>query len=178
MFACIYRQSVSENNRGENAPSESLVDLAFTFSPLVEQTSVDTVVLDLEGCDLMFAAKPGFSEALGREADAIRQRAAEFGFRVNVAIAANPDAAIHAARNISEVTMIPAGAELTHLGKLSLKAIDYSLAGIETDRAVELRETLTLWGVRRFGELAKLPLEGIAQRLGPAAAVPRHGGNC
>ena len=167
MFACIYRQSVSESDMGEGAFSESLVELAFTFSPLVEQTSVDTAVLDIEGCDLMFAAKPGFSEALGNEADAIRQRAAEFGVGVNVAIAANPDAAIHAARNISEVTMIPAGAELTHLGKLSLKALDYSLAGIETARAVELRETLTLWGVRTFGELAKLPLKGIAQRLGP-----------
>src|SRR6266852_924253 len=143
MFACIYRQSVSENDRGGDTPSESLVDLALTFSPLVEQTSVDTVVLDLEGCELMFGAKPVFSEALGSEANAIRQRAAEFGFRVNVAIAANPDAAIHAARNIFEVTMIPAGAELTHLGKLSLKALDYSLAGIETDRAIELRETLT-----------------------------------
>jgi protein ImuB len=167
MFACIYCQSVSENDRGENASAEVLVDLAFTFSPLVEQTSWDTVVLDIEGCDLMFTAKPGFSETLTSEADAIRQRAASFGFRVNVAIAANPDAAIHAARNISGVTMISAGAELTYLGKLSLKAIDYSLARIETDRAVELRETLTLWGVRTFGELAKLPLKGIAQRLGP-----------
>ena len=167
MFACIYRQSVSENDRGENVSSESLVDLAFTFSPLVEQTSLDTIVLDIEGCDLMFAAKPGFSEAPGNDANAIRQRAAEFGFKVNVAIAANPDAAIHAARNIPEVTMIPAGAELIHLGKLSLKAVDYSLAGIETGRAVELSETLTLWGVRTFDELAKLPLKGIAQRLGP-----------
>lgn len=167
MFACIYRQSVSENDRGENASAESLIDLAFTFSPLVEQTSEDTVVLDIEGCDLMFAAKPGFSETLGSEPDAIRQRAASFGFRVNVAIAANPDAAIHAARNISGVTMIPTGAELTRLGELSLKAIDYSLAGIETDRAEELRETLTLWGVHTFGDLGKLPLKGIAQRLGP-----------
>jgi protein ImuB len=167
MFACIYRQSVSESDMGEGAFSEPLVDLAFTFSPLVEQTSVDTVVLDIKGCDLMFAAKPGFSEALGSEADAIRQRAAEFGARVNVAIAANPDAAIHAARNISDVTMIPAGTELSHLGKLSLKALDYSLAGIGIDRAIELRETLTLWGMRTFGELAKLPLKGIAQRLGP-----------
>src|SRR5258708_23094138 len=109
MFACIYRRSVSENDRGENDSSQSLVDLAFTFSPLVEQTSVDTVVLDIDGCDLMFAAKPGLSQSLD-ETDAIRQRATEFGFRVNVAIAANPDAAIHAARNISEGTMIPAGA--------------------------------------------------------------------
>jgi len=166
MFACIYRQSVSESDRGEDAPPEWLIDLAFTFSPLVEQTSTDTVVLDIEGCELMFGGKPGFSEALGSEANAIRQRAAEFGFRVNVAVAANPDAAIHAARNISGVTMIPTGAELTCLGKLSVAALDYSLAGIETDRAEEIGETLTLWGVRTFGELARLPLKGIAQRLG------------
>lgn len=166
MFACIYRQSVSENDRDKSTFSESLVDLAFTFSPLVEQTSADTVVLDIEGCELMFAAKPGFNEVLCSEAEAIRQRASEFDLRVNVAIAANPDAAIHAARNISAVTMIPSGAELTQLGKLSLRALDYSLAGIETDRAEELRETLTLWGVRTFGELACLPLKGIAQRLG------------
>jgi len=63
--------------------------------------------------------------------------------------------------------MIPLGAELAHLGNLPLRVLDYSLAGIETDRAVELRETLTLWGVRTFGELARLPLKGIAQRLGP-----------
>ncbi len=167
MLACIYRQSVSENNMGDGVSSESLVDLAFTFSPLVEQTSVDTVVLDIEGCDLMFAAKPGFSAALYSQAGAIRQRATEFGLRVNVAIAANPDAAIHTARNITGVTMIPLGAELAHLGNLPLRVLDYSLAGIETDRAVELRETLTLWGVRTFGELARLPLKGIAQRLGP-----------
>src|SRR5713226_8316546 len=121
MFACIYRQSVSESDWGEDTPPESLIDLAFTFSPLVEQTSTDTVVLDIEGCELMFGGKPGFSEALGSEANAIRQRAAEFGFRVNVAIAANPDAAIHAARNIFEVTMIPTGAELAHLGNLPLR---------------------------------------------------------
>jgi protein ImuB len=166
MFACIYRQSVSGNDIG-GAPSESLVDLAFNISPLVEQTSVDTVVLDIEGCELVFGPKSGFSETLGSKANAIRQRAAEFGLRVNVAIAANPDAAIHAARNISGVTMIPAGADLTHLGKLSVTTLDYSLAGIATDRAAEMRETLALWGVRTFGELAGLPLKGIAQRLGP-----------
>lgn len=166
MFACIYHQSVSEKRVKSDDSGETLVELAFSFSPLVEQTSADTVVLDIEGCESVFGAKPGFSEALGSEANAIMERAAEFGFRVNVAIAANPDAAIHAARNISGVTMIPPVAELTHLGKLSVTALDYSLAGIATDRAEEIRETLTLWGVRTFGELARLPLKGIAQRLG------------
>ncbi len=167
MFVCIYCQSVSEKRVRSDDGGETLIDLAFTFSPLVEQTSADTVVLDIEGCDLMFGTNPVFGEALGSEADAIRQRAAAFGFKVNVAIAANPDATIHAARNISGVTMIPIGAELTCLGKLTVAALDYSLAGIATDRAEELRETLALWGVRTFGELARLPLKGIAQRLGP-----------
>lgn len=166
MFACIYDQSVSNEGTSSGGSNESLVDLAFTFSPLIEQTSADTVVLDIEGCELMFGAKPGFNGALCSEANAIRERAAEFGFRVNIAVAANPDVAIHAARNITGVTMIPPGSELIHLGMLSVTALDYSLAGIDTDRAEEMRETLALWGVRTFSELARLPLKGIAQRLG------------
>ena len=166
MFACIYDQSMFNEGTFSGSSNESLVDLAFTFSPLVEQTSADTVVVDIEGCELMFGAKPGFNEALCSEANAIRERAAEFGFRVNIAVAANPDVAIHAARNITGVMMIPTGSELIHLGMLSVTELDYSLAGIETDRAEEMRETLALWGVRTFGELAKLPLKGIAQRLG------------
>lgn len=160
MFACIYCQSVSEKQVKSDRDGETLIDLAFTFSPLVEQTSVDTVVLDIEGCELMFSE--------GGEADAIRQRATGFGFKVNVAVAGNPDTAIHAARNISGATMIPLGAELTRLGELSVTALDCSLAGIDADRAEEIRETFALWGVRTFADLARLPLKGIAQRLGPA----------
>src|SRR5205085_10352456 len=46
------------------------------------------------------------------------------------------------------------------------KSLDYSLAAVEERRAEEFHETFALWGVRTFGDLAKLPLPGVAERLG------------
>jgi protein ImuB len=169
MFACIYG-TLSERHNA----AALLVDLAFTFSPLVEQTGMDTVVLDVAGQELLFGS-PRSSDQSGRvkpEADwtnianEIIRRARQLGFKVNVSIAANPDVAIHAARSNQGITVIPAGEELSQLGNLSLKLLDYSLTGIEKEKAEEIYETLGLWGVRSFSEFAKLPTAGIAQRLG------------
>jgi protein ImuB len=179
MFACIHHQSVPQSGSGEEkellTQGKSLIDLAFTFSPLVEQTTAETVVLDIEGCGLLFGAQNSGRSAMDdaeiisvrNSANVIVQQAAELSFKVNVAIAGNPDAAIHAARNIAGLTIVFPGEELAHLGGLPLKALDFSLAGIAAPCAEEIRETLALWGLRTFGELAKLPLAGISQRLGP-----------
>src|SRR5207237_5496759 len=98
--------------------------------------------------------------------DEIARRAVELGLKVNVSVAANPDVAIHAARAFKGITLVPAGAELSQLGNLSIKLLDYSLAGIDEKRAEEIGETLALWGIRTFGDFAELPLAGVAQRLG------------
>jgi len=170
MFACIYGPTLSE--RGHD-PAALLVDLAFTFSPLVEQTGIDTVVLDVAGQELLFGSPMSSDQSVRVKPEAdwtnianeITRRAAQLGFKVNVSIAANPDVAIHAARS-NEITVIPAGEELVKIGSLPLKLLDYSLTGIEKDKAEEIYETLGLWGVRTFTEFAKLPIAGIAQRLG------------
>ena len=48
MFAGIYARSV---------PSElSLADFAYAFSPLVEETASNIVVVDVEGCELLFGS--------------------------------------------------------------------------------------------------------------------------
>ena len=48
MFACIY---------GQGIPGEvSLAEFAYAFSPLVEETAADTVVIDVEGCALLFGS--------------------------------------------------------------------------------------------------------------------------
>jgi hypothetical protein len=59
MFACIYGRTFS--GHGEDAAT-LLVDLAFTFSPLVEQTSADTVVLDVAGQELLFGSQLSFGQ--------------------------------------------------------------------------------------------------------------------
>ena len=64
------------------------------------------------------------------------------------------------------VTIVSPGAELSQLGNLSIKLLDYSLAGIDEKKAEEIGETLALWGIRTFIDFAELPLAGVAQRLG------------
>src|SRR5438132_6907951 len=164
MFACIYGQVSPKHEFSDEA---LLIDLAFTFSPLVERTFVDTVVLDISGDELLFNSQNqdevNWTRSLG---DEIARRAAESSLKVSVSVAANPDVAIHAARAFKGVTIVSPGAELSQLGNLSIKLLDYSLAGIDEKKAEEIGETLALWGMRTFIDFAKLPLAGVAQRLG------------
>jgi protein ImuB len=171
MFACIYGQ-VSPKIEAGSTEGSALIDLAFSFSPLVEQTSFDTIVLDASGQGLLFGST-GSRGANGAEiywaqnlANEIAQRAGQTGLKVNVSIAANPDIAIHSARSFKGIVVIPAGEELLHLGNLSIKLLDYALAEIEEKRAEEIAETLAVWGIHTFSDLARLPLSGVAQRLG------------
>src|SRR6267378_4512283 len=182
MFASIYGRTIPKCEFQGDAGQALLIDLAFTFSPLVEQTTVDTVVLDIAGQDLLFGSpanpKPSVDNPAvddNAEIDSARalaneivRRAAQSGFKVNVSVAANPDAAIHSARSFKGVTVIPAGRESLQLGSLPLKLLDYSLADIEKERVEEISETLELWGLRTFNDFARLPLAGVAQRLGQA----------
>jgi protein ImuB len=177
MFASIYGRTIPKSGVQVDDRASLLLDLAFTFSPLVEQTAIDTVVLDVAGQDLLFgsSANPASAAVGNAEIDSVRalaseivRRAAQLGFKVNVSVAANPDAAINAARSFKGVTVIPAGKESLQLGNLPLKLLDYSLAGIEKERVEEITETLELWGLRTFNDFARLPLAGVAQRLGQA----------
>ena len=152
MFACVYSPNLES--------ARSLVDCAYAFSPLVEETAEDTVVLDIEGCELLFGSPRDIAKEIARHA-------AKLGIKANVAVAHNPDAAIHAARCFAGVTVIAPGKESKHLGDLPLAALDGTLARVEADRAAKILETLELWGIRSFRELAALPEAGVSERLGP-----------
>jgi len=170
MFACIYSQTISK--LPENAATALLADMAFSFSPLVERTSGDTVVLDISGQDLLFGYAATSVQAATdlnsarNLADEIARHAAQLNRKVNVSVASNPDTAIHAARSFKEITVIGTGEERRYLGSLPLQQLDYSLAGIDEKRAEEIQATFALWGIRTFQDLAALPLTGIAERLG------------
>ena len=164
MFACIHSRTVSHDSA-----TAALVELAFTFSPLVEQTRADTVVFDVAGQDLLFGKVSDVHDGrdlFTRLATTIAQRARQVNVQANICIAANPDTAIHAARLLSPMTIIHAGDELKYLGSFSIKQLDCWLAAVEQRQAEEIYETFALWGVRTFRDLAVLPLTGVAQRLG------------
>ena len=137
MFACLHGTG-------------NLAAVAFDFSPLVERTAADTVTCDVAGLDRLFGAAQELASAIAR-------RAAETGVQAAIALAANPDAAICAARGFPGVSIVPQGDEAKFLGKLPVALLAPS---------AELQETLERWGIRRFQELAALPPLGIAERLG------------
>ena len=168
MFASIYGQNilreVSNTPAGVPGQRHALADFAYSFSPLVEETAADTVVIDVEGCALVFGSSYELANQIAKQAKS--KEPGGLGCRVNVALAVNPDAAIHAAKFCKGVSFTAAGEELTCLGGLPLKALQCSLAGIEEKRAAEILETLKLWGVRTFKEFAELPVTGVSERLG------------
>jgi protein ImuB len=140
----------------------ALLDCAWTISPRVEDISksgddalpdtvaLDGVVLDIGGCEKLF----GSAEKIARD---LLRVAAEVGFAANVAVAANPSAAICAAQGFAGVTVIPLGEEAMRIGELSLAAL----------RApAELLETLERWGIRSCRDFAALPEIAVIERLG------------
>ena len=153
MFAGIYCQQ---------APAEvSLVDFAYGFSPFVEEVDDRTVVIDTDGCELLFGSSYELANAI-----ATRALGPPLSRRINVALTANPDAAIHAAKFCPGITFTSPGEELTTIGHLALKHLQFALAGLDEDRATEIFETLKLWGVHTFTQFAELPVSGVSERLG------------
>src|SRR5713101_4730035 len=86
----------------------ALLDCAQAFSPQLEQTASDTITLDVSGLNHLIGSPQDIAAA-------IAQRARDAGLQANIAIAPNPDAAIHAARGFAGVTIISRGEELESL---------------------------------------------------------------
>ena len=166
--SAILRQRSAEQ---ENSAHAALLDVAHAFTPRVEDTASDTLLLDLAGLERLYGAPATMARDLASRVNAIALEA-------NIALAANPEAALHAARGFSGTTVLPAGEEAHRLGVLPLQvlldAFDISLKnGSASDREREkLREqmldTLERWGVRDFRTLALLPEHALASRLGEA----------
>jgi protein ImuB len=134
----------------EQIAHAALVDLGLSFSPRVEDTAADTVVLDLAGLERLLGPP---EEAARRMAD----RAAQLGFEAHIAVAHGLEAALQAARGFAGAIIIPAGRELELLGNLPLEVIE---------PPVELLETLHRWGIHTLRALAALPAGKLAERLG------------
>ena len=139
----------------EAAAHAVLLDCAQSFSPQVEDMAPDTVILDLAGLETLFGP-------LLKIARRLAQRASELGLECSVAVAANPDTAMLAARGFAGITVIPEGKEAEKLGSLPVEV----LFAEEHEESTQLLETFHRWGVRRLRELAALPDVALSERLG------------
>lgn len=157
MFACIHAPQLPADRH--------LPDFAYGFSPIVEEAGGRTAVIDAEGCELLFGSAYQLATDIARLAKEPRINGG-LESAVNVALAANPDAALHAAMHLKGITFIAAGEELTCLGELPVAALEFSLVNVEKKLADEIFETLRLWGIRTFQDFASLPVTGVSERLG------------
>ncbi len=151
MFASIYSSKIPAG--------VSLSDFAYSFSPLVEETAADTVVIDVDGCELLFGSAYQLAKTIVTSAASFPENGG-LGCKVNVALAGNPDSSIFAARFFKGITFIAPGEELNCLGELPIEALGL------IDPADPILETMKLWGVRTFQEFAKLPTAGVSERMG------------
>jgi protein ImuB len=175
MFACIYGKALSND--------ASLSEFAYGFSPLVEETAVDTVIIDINGCEMLFGSAYGLANEVANRAIKPKD-AGGLGRKVNVALAGNPDTAVYAARFFEGVTFISPGEELNCLGELPIERLQLSsTSNVQRPKSPvrtldighwtfdfreieEILETLRVWGVRTFSDFAALPVTGVSERLG------------
>ena len=155
----------------EAAAHAALLDCACGFSPRIEDTAADTVVLDLAGLERIFGPPPKMARDMAR-------RCSELGLEARVAVASNADAAVLASRGFAGVTVIPQGKEAARLGELGVEILvppnwgkwfeeRPDSAGGECGATTrEILDTLERWGVRNLRALAALPEVAVAERLG------------
>ncbi|HEY7615854.1 MAG TPA: hypothetical protein VH744_03550, partial [Terriglobales bacterium] len=161
----------------EAAAHAALLDCAQSFSPRVEDTGTDTVVLDLAGLEQLFGPPPKIAPGIAR-------RVSDLGLEANVAVAANPDTAVLAALGFSGVTIISEGTEAEQLGSLPLDVLFATTQlGFERARlsaapfqnsntrsmfldAAQYLETFERWGIHNLRALAALPEAALSERLG------------
>ena len=167
MFAAVFAP--------EGSDVGVLVDVGRAFSPRLEEHLPREVVLDVDGLTRLF----GDARAIAAE---IRRTAADRKLRVRVAIAGSRVAARLLVRHRAGLTVIDpgdgpaAGADTAAVADVPIELLlevmpppDGTTADAERVRQDQDRvRTLRRWGLRTLDELAALPPDDVAARLGEA----------
>jgi protein ImuB len=144
MYACVHIPGATEET------AAALLEVAKTFSPLVEVDGAGTVVVSVSALRRLIGGPHEIASEIAR-------RAHERGFDGCIGIASNPDTAILAARNRPGVTVIGRGEEAKYVGEFLLSTLP-----LDPDAF----DVLNRWGIRTLDEFGALPEPGIAERFG------------
>ncbi|HEX5451758.1 MAG TPA: DNA polymerase IV [Candidatus Limnocylindrales bacterium] len=148
---------VPVDGQAYGAASRQVMAILRTFTPRVEQVSIDEAFLDVAGSERLF----GSAESIGR---AIRAAIlAQVGLTASVGVASTKLVAKIASdlRKPDALVVVPVSEEAAFLAPLPIER----LWGVGR----QTRTVLADYGVRTIGDLARLPEDVLVRRLG------RHG---
>jgi len=143
------------------AARRALLDACYGLSPRLEDAAPGVVFVDIAGLERLFGAEPQIAERLARASRSV-------GLAARVGVAATRTAARVAARLATRTAVIAAGDEAAALAPVDVRALDWPPA---------VAAALARWGIATLGELAALPRDGLAARLG-AAGLMAHDVAC
>jgi len=147
MFGAIYG--------AEGSSPEALLAVAREFSPRIDvNNDCREVVLDLSGLTRLLGDARTIAEEL-------RRTAADRGLRIRVAIADTRIAARLMVRHRAGLSIVDPGTEAEALAALPL-----ALLPELTSDPGEFIQTFRRWGLGTLGDLAALPPDDVAARLG------------
>jgi len=135
----------------------ALLDACYGLSPRLEDAAPGLVFVDVAGLERVIGVDAVIAERLARVSHAV-------GLPARIGVAGTRTAARVAARVAARTSVIPPGAEAAALAGVALSALEWP---------TEVAASLARWGVSTLGELAALPRDGLAGRLG-AAGLAAH----
>ncbi|HUE30215.1 MAG TPA: DNA polymerase Y family protein [Verrucomicrobiae bacterium] len=144
------------DDAAERSAVRALVDVAASLASRIEAATDGAIYLDAAGAAHLVPSEAGLATALVA-------RAARVGLAARAAVGGSMTVARLAALHGTEV--VPPGTELGFLAPLPLACLASPPA---------LAATLERWGIRRLGDLARLPVAEVATRLGPAGTALVH----
>jgi protein ImuB len=134
----------------EQTAQEALLEIAETFSPRVEDAGEGVVFIDISGTERHYATEEELASSAMRAIEGI-------GLPERVGIAASKRATRVAAELPQTPTIVPPGEEARFLAPLPLARLSPEL---------EAAAMLQRFGLTSIGDLARLPENEIASRLG------------
>jgi protein ImuB len=162
LAACGRLEAVAHAPAADLAALRALAEALLAVAPAVEVSSPAALLLDASAAQLLAGDEPDPERRLLARARAL---AGDLGFTLRAAVACGRGPVLALARygaRGDELLQVPPGEEPRALAALPLEALGLGPAVVAKLGAV---------GVASVGELARLPVEGLALRFGPAGAA-------
>lgn len=134
----------------ESAAHAALLDVAWSFSPRVEDTAPEMLLTDIDGLSVLHGSPQVIAEK-------IMARCGDVGLSVHVAVAAGVETAQVVARAVPGATVVPNGKEAKFLETLPVEMLS---TGAET------LDVFQRWGVKNCKDLSSLPVLALSECLG------------